>query len=562
MSVTPAVSRRAVLIVLLVLAVAPYFVGLGDSAIWDANEAFYVETPREMIERGDLLNPSFNDQPRFNKPPLSYWIVAGFYGAFGESVAVERLAIALGAMVLIAAAFGVGRAACSTDAGLFAALAVASAPRVVMLARRIFIDVYITMFMGLTLLFFVLAERESGRRRRDLVLMYIAMGLGFMTKGPIAIVLPGLIVLVHLALHGRLRDLRRMMLLWGALIVAAIVLPWYVGIFSEHGWLYIRKFFIEENLSRYTAPYGAKVDERGVLFYGPVLLTDLFPWSVFGVAALGLFAWRAWRARDETPGEAARGRQLPALLVLWVAIIVGFFSLSQSKQDLYIFPATTAVAALAGGLIARGLDEAHGRWTRWTDGISIAVGLLLVVAGAGVLYLFGSPARVYAIDGAQATGWAAMIAGLIAAGLAFNRRRFAAIVTLAIAAIAVNWIFVLRALPSFTKYQAVPAMAERIRALAGPDASVGYYKMGLPSLVYYLRRPVFETFHPDQAVEVFSSGETYCLMRASDYEALKDTLAVRTCVVARAPIFDVKVGNVLARTPLPELLLVTNKCEP
>ncbi len=64
---------------LLCAAVCPYFVGLGDSAIWDANEAFYVETPREMIERGDYIGPTFNYQPRLNKPVLSYWIVAGFY---------------------------------------------------------------------------------------------------------------------------------------------------------------------------------------------------------------------------------------------------------------------------------------------------------------------------------------------------------------------------------------------------------------------------------------------------------------------------------------------------
>ena len=65
---------------------------LGDSAIWDANEAFYVETPREMVERGDYVIPTFNYEPRFNKPVLSYWIVAGFYKVFGVSVGVQRLA--------------------------------------------------------------------------------------------------------------------------------------------------------------------------------------------------------------------------------------------------------------------------------------------------------------------------------------------------------------------------------------------------------------------------------------------------------------------------------------
>ena len=78
--------RRYALPVLLFLAICPYFVDLAGSSIWDANEAFYVETPREMMERGDYINPTFNYEPRINKPVLSYWIVAGFYHFFGVSV--------------------------------------------------------------------------------------------------------------------------------------------------------------------------------------------------------------------------------------------------------------------------------------------------------------------------------------------------------------------------------------------------------------------------------------------------------------------------------------------
>ena len=83
--------RSTILAVLLALAIVPYFIDLGGSAIWDANEAFYVETPRQMMERGDYITPSFNYEPRINKPVLSYWIVAAFYHAFGVSVGVRAL---------------------------------------------------------------------------------------------------------------------------------------------------------------------------------------------------------------------------------------------------------------------------------------------------------------------------------------------------------------------------------------------------------------------------------------------------------------------------------------
>ena len=101
---------------LLVAAILPYFIDLGGSSIWDANEAFYVETPREMLQRGDFISPTFNYQPRLNKPVLSYWIVAGFYKVFGVSVGVQRLPIALAAVTMILAALLLAYAAGNFEA--------------------------------------------------------------------------------------------------------------------------------------------------------------------------------------------------------------------------------------------------------------------------------------------------------------------------------------------------------------------------------------------------------------------------------------------------------------
>jgi len=189
-------SRRTALFVLLIAAVLPYFIDLGGSAIWDANEAFYVETPREMLQRGDFVSPTFNYQPRLNKPVLSYWIVAGFYKVFGVSVGIQRLPIALAAVAMILAALLLARSAGNLEAGLWAAAGLAVAPRLVMFGRRIFIDIYISMFMSLTLMFFALSERYPHRRRLFLLLMYASVGLGVLTKGPVAVLLPGFALLL------------------------------------------------------------------------------------------------------------------------------------------------------------------------------------------------------------------------------------------------------------------------------------------------------------------------------------------------------------------------------
>src|SRR2546425_11789267 len=88
-----------VLIVILALATTPYFVRLGASSLWDSNESFYAETPREMVEAHDYINPTFNYRARLNKPPLSYWIVVPFYKLVGVAETAKRLPIVLVAMI-------------------------------------------------------------------------------------------------------------------------------------------------------------------------------------------------------------------------------------------------------------------------------------------------------------------------------------------------------------------------------------------------------------------------------------------------------------------------------
>src|SRR6186713_3131096 len=189
--------RNIILYLLLAAAIMPYWIVIDDSTLWDANEAFYAETPRVMIETGDYVSPSFNAQPRFNKPPLTYWIIAASYQVFGVSEWSERLPIVLAAMGLIAAAFVIGRVVWETQAGLWAAIVMATLPRFLMHSRRTSIDVFLSLFMGLTLMFFVLGETRPARRRLWLWLMYACVGLGFMAKGPVAVVLPGAAFLIY-----------------------------------------------------------------------------------------------------------------------------------------------------------------------------------------------------------------------------------------------------------------------------------------------------------------------------------------------------------------------------
>jgi 4-amino-4-deoxy-L-arabinose transferase-like glycosyltransferase len=543
-----------VLSLLLALAVCPYFIDLDGSSIWDANEAFYVETPREMMERGDYVSPTFNYEPRLNKPVLSYWIVAGFYQLFGISPGVQRIPIAIGALGMIATAFFLAWAAAPaangsrrTESALWAALGLAITPRLLMFARRIFIDIYISMFLGLTLLFFALAERYPERRRTFLALMYAAVGFGVLTKGPIAIALPGLVFALYLIVYGELGRVRSMMLPAGILTVTAIVLPYYAALYARHGWDPISTFIFGENLARYTDGVGVDA-HRPFWFYLPVILSDAFPWAAFLFVAAG--AWFADRRR----ASADATLRVRTLLWLWIAVIVLFFTASAAKQDLYIFPIVPAVAALAGLAIERGT----GAGIRWT---SLVIGIVALVAASGVVYLIGSSGSLYSIAGARTMGLAGIAGGATIIAVALAGRTRAALFAIVATFLVLDWIFVLRVLPGFEYYKPVPGFARTLESRLHPDDIVLTYDEALPSLVFYLRRHVDPYFVAEKVIERFQSGRTvYAVLSAENYRDLAGQIGAPTCIIDRRPTFDVKLKNMVSQQPLPELLLITNRC--
>jgi 4-amino-4-deoxy-L-arabinose transferase-like glycosyltransferase len=575
--------RRIALALLLAAAILPYFIDLGGSSIWDANEAFYVETPREMIERGDLVSPTFNYLPRLNKPVLSYWIVAGFYKVFGVSVAVQRLPIALGAVTLIFTAFFLARAGAepsgssqrssATESALWAAAGLAVAPRLMMFGRRIFIDIYISMFMALTVLFFALAERYPGRRRLFLLLMYASVGLGVLTKGPVAAALPALVFGVYLVMNRELKRVREMMIPIGVIVVLAIAVPWYAALYQRYGWTYISSFFLGENVARYTEGFGVET-RRGPSFYLPVVFSDSFPWSLclFGAAGLWVAEWRARRAMPEsrlangpfadTPGDAQLALRVRTLMWLWIIVIVGFFTFSAAKQDLYIFPIVPAVAALAGLFIALETPGGSVARPRSLQITAALIGLLLALAGAGTLYIFQTAGKVYALDGAAFVGIAAATGGALALVLALTNRARAALAVVVLSLVTLNWAFVIRVLPSFERYKPVPPLSAAIRERFAEGDVVAHYNVALPSMVYYLRRHIDILFDQDAFLQLLRGDRrVFAVLSESDYAQLQPVAGVATCVLDRRPTVNIKLKAVLARDPLPEVLLISNRCQ-
>ena len=545
--------RRRLLLAALVAAFLPYLVNLGGSTIWDANEAFYVETPREMLESGDYINPTFNYEPRFNKPVLSYWMVAGLYQLFGVSVTTERVAIVASACVMVLATFLIGRTVSSdTDGGLLAAVGLAAGPRFFMFSRRILIDMANSAALSMILAFFVLSEAYPAQRRRFLYCMYVAVGVGLLTKGPVAVVLPGMAFFIYLAVHGELRRLRDMLIPQGALIALLIAAPWYVALYVQHGWMYITGFFIGENVDRYLQPFGPN-DARGVWFYLPVLLTDSFPWSIALVGVVATW-WSRRHARAADPSWRWR-----TLLLLWCTVFVVFFSFSRSKQDLYIFPVAPAVAALGATFILELLSVATMR--RWFLGTFAAMAVLLLMLGTAAVIVFLEAGPAYPVDGALGVGIVTLVGGAIVAVTVWRDRRLAAVLATAVTMMTVNWMLVLRVLPGFEAYKPVAPLSAAIARQLRPDDVVAHFDVAMPSMTYYLRRHIRVTYDKQAFGEVLQSGRrVFAVIPADRFGELRSQFAADACVIARHRRADVKLRNILAGDPPREVVVVASPC--
>lgn len=570
-------TRTKILYVLLAAAILPYWIGIGDSTLWDANEAFYAETPRVMTETGDYVSPSFNGNPRFNKPPLTYWIVAISYRILGVSEWSERLPIVLAAMGLIAAAFVIARAGWGLQTGLWAAIVMATLPRFLMHSRRTSIDVFLSLFMGLTMMFFVLAALRSERRKLWLCLMYASVGLGFMTKGPVAVVLPGVVFFIYLLIEKRLRDIARLMIPAGIAIFLAIVVPWYLLVYQKHGGNYIVSFILNENISRYT-------DEgwgpRRSFFYLQTMLGDLFPWSFLMIAGLVCVVFRTQIGErifapsllpaysdDPTAGGTDKTLEAPAnekaasqsysvarLLAIWIVVIVGFYSLSRNQQDQYVMPTFAAAAAL-GGVLMNAFVEKRADWLRW---IFFTTGTLLTMIGGAFIYLATSRSSVD-LAGVDLLGIIMLAGGLATLVFALLRKREFAVYSQIWALAGIMFVFVIVVLPDFERYKPVKALSEIIASTAAPEARIGYYRYTAPTMAFYLQRPVLEYFQEDEIVSLFADEKPgYMMMTENEYEAIKPKLASETRVIASRPLLRVRLNELFSDRKEPLVVVVTN----
>lgn len=318
--VQPLFQNSRHLILLTALVGIALFINLGQIPLFDEDEGAYAEVTQEMLRSGDLVTPRLEGKPFFHKPPITYWTQAICVSLLGPTEFAFRLPSVLASIAWCVLLFMFVRRHMNQRVASFAVLFLAMSVQTGLITRAAIPDALLNLFITTTM--FAIYAHSQAPRRIYILTAYVGMALGFLTKGPVAVLIPVVVSFLYFLWQ---KDLRTW---WrglrdpiGWLLFLVIALPWYLALYHSHGWHFIEEIFLVHNIGRFRS---AMESHSGPIFYYiPVILIGLMPFTTLllqGVSGI--------RQQLATP----MGR----FLWLWFGFVLLLFSMAGTKLQHYI----------------------------------------------------------------------------------------------------------------------------------------------------------------------------------------------------------------------------------
>mgnify|MGYP000650019809 CR=1 FL=1 len=333
----PAASARLALITLAVTGILALVPGTATLPLLDRDEPRFARATVEMMRSGDWIVPYFNSEYRFDKPILTYWLMSLGYRLFGINELGARAHSIAAAILTALALYAIGRRWFNHRAGLVAGFFWLTSLQTLIHGRSAVADMPMVLCVVLAQwgLYELLHSEDGPARSLWFLLTYLALGFGFLAKGPIALFVPALTLGLHrLLLRDRL-PWRRLRVPEGLWIVAAVAAVWGLpALLQTDG------AFWTEGMNRHVVERGFEAfnNRRPIplLYYPVTFFFSLFPWSgLVGVAA-----------------AVARPRRAPvfSFLLAWFLapfLIFGFYATQLPHYTMPGFPAAALLLACA-----------------------------------------------------------------------------------------------------------------------------------------------------------------------------------------------------------------------
>jgi 4-amino-4-deoxy-L-arabinose transferase-like glycosyltransferase len=272
----PAMRSLALVII---AAACLFFIGLGRLPLIEPDEGRNAEVSREMIVTHDWITPHYDGLPYLDKPTVLFWMIAGSFRVFGITEWSARFPEGLAALATVLLVWLMGKRMFDERTGMIAGIILATSPLFFVFARTVIFDMPLTFFVTASLLCVFLNSRTGYASRGLDAAAFASMGVGTLTKGPVAFLLPLITLFVYHAVAGKFRDMRKIHWVLGWFVLLAVTLPWFIDV-SVRNPDFPKYAFWDESLLRFTT--GAHMHRsNGILYYIPVYLAGFFPWSFF-----------------------------------------------------------------------------------------------------------------------------------------------------------------------------------------------------------------------------------------------------------------------------------------
>ena len=337
---------------------------IGGLYIYALDEAKNSSCAREMMEMDEWVVPTFNYELRTDKPPLHYYFMIGAYSIFGVNPFSARFfSLILGVLTILCIWYLTSRYY-GDRTSLYTSIILLASLHYIIQFHMAVPDPYLIFFTTFGFVSFYIFYRE--KKSPYLLISYISFGLGVLVKGPVAIVLPGMAILVFLIFTRTFNwsYFLKLKPLWILAVLVLVIAPWFIMVGIKTDGVWINDFFLRHNIARYTE----SMEGHGAIFLITPLIAiiGLLPFSIFFVQAYRY----GWINRTKDP------------LLLYAGIIsltfIVFFAFSKTKLPNYTVPVYPFIALLIG----RYLDVLQDSFLRFRKSIYTSLWIYLIIAVA------------------------------------------------------------------------------------------------------------------------------------------------------------------------------------